>query len=80
MPGSIKKYIEEYILYSAFTPIFQSSPLRPVLQTCNITSNCFAPKDFVSSLTVLRVLSNIWVVLRAEINDQVFLQERLQKR
>ena len=67
----LKKYIEEYALricntsylYSASTPICQSSPQRPVLQICNITSNCFAPKDFVSSPTVLRILSDIWVVV-----------------
>ena len=67
----LRKYIEEYAqgigntsyLYSASPPICQSSPQRPVLQICNITSNRFAPKDFVSSLTVLRILSDIWVVL-----------------
>ena len=67
----LKKYIEEYALhicntsylYSASTPICQSSPQRPALQICNITSNRFDPKDFVSSLTVLRILSDIWVVL-----------------
>ena len=67
----LKKYIEEYALRIcntsylslASTPICQSSPQRPVLQICNITSNRFALKDFVSSLTVLRILSDIWVVL-----------------
>ena len=67
----LKKYFEEYALrigntsylYSASTPICQSSSQRPVLQICNITSNRFAPKDFVSSLTVLRILSDVWVVL-----------------
>ena len=48
----LTKYIEEYALrignttylYSASTPICQSSPQRPVLQICNITSNRFALK------------------------------------
>ena len=51
----LKKYIEEYALrigntsylYSASTPICQSSSQRPLLQICNITSNRFALKDFV---------------------------------
>ena len=67
----LKKYTEEYALYicntsylySASTPICQSTPQRPVLQICNIASNGVAPKPFVSCLTVLRVLSDIWVVL-----------------
>ena len=67
----LKKYIEEYAqsicnttyLFSAYIPICRSSPLRPVLQICNITSNRFAPKAFVSSLKVLRILSDIWGVL-----------------
>ena len=56
-----------FVILATFTQhlqqISQSSPLRPVLQICNITSNRFASKAFVSSLTVLRILSDIWVVL-----------------
>ena len=58
-----KCLLKNKYLHSAFIPICQSSPQRPVLQICIITSNRFVPKDFVSSLTVLRVLSDSWVVL-----------------
>ena len=56
-----------FVILATFTQhlhqFTNQAPQRPVLQICNITSNCFALKDFVSSLTVLLILSDVWVVL-----------------